>query len=186
MNKILGVVGSPRRNGSTHLLVSAILDGAEAEGATTEMVFLDDLHIKECNGCYTCWKGKPCSKKDDMNRLYPKIIGSDVIVFGTPVYWYGPTALMKCFIDRFVYFNCPANRAKIRGKSAVIAVPFEEETLKTASLLVQFFQKSLDYLEMNLTARILVPGVSRRGDIMKKRNVLQKAYRLGTKLATIQ
>ncbi len=92
-----------------------------------------------------------------MNKIYPKIIQSDVIIFGMPVYWYGPTALMKCFIDRFVYFNCPENRAKIRGKSAVIAVPFEEESPKTAHLLVKFFKKSLQYLEMNLIGTVLVP-----------------------------
>jgi hypothetical protein len=36
---------------------------------------------------------------------------------------------MKCFIDRFVFFNCPVNRGKIRGKSAALAVPFEEEKI---------------------------------------------------------
>ena len=41
-----------------------------------------------------------------MALLYPKIAQSDAIVFGTLVYRYGPTAIMKCFMDRFVYFNC--------------------------------------------------------------------------------
>ena len=127
MKKILGIMGSPRMNGNTHILVNKILKGAEDNGASTEIIFLKDMDIKECDGCHTCWKGKDCSKKDDMNNIYPKIIDSDVIVFGTPVYWYGPTALMKAFIDRFVYFNCEENRAKIRGKLAAVAVPFEEE-----------------------------------------------------------
>ena len=183
VRKILGVIGSPRKKGNTHILVSNILDSAKEKGAITETLFLNDLHIKECDGCHICWKGKPCSKKDDMNMVYPKIIQSDVIVFGTPVYWYGPTALMKCFIDRFVYFNCSKNRAKIRGKAGVAAIPFEEETLKTASLLVQFFRKSFDFLEMKFAAKILVPGVSRRGDILKKKEQLHQAYRLGKKLA---
>jgi multimeric flavodoxin WrbA len=181
--RILGVVGSPRKKGNTHILVSAILDGAKEEGATTEILFLGDLNIRECDGCHICWKGKQCNKKDDMNKLYPKIIQSDVIIFGTPVYWYGPTALMKCFIDRFVYFNCQENREKIRGKSAVVAVPFEEETPKTASLLIKFFEKSLQYLEMNLIAKILVPGVSRKGDILKKEDRLAEGYTLGRRLA---
>jgi multimeric flavodoxin WrbA len=181
--KILGVVGSPRKKGNTHILVSTILDGAKNEGAMTELLFLNDFNIRECDGCYVCWKGKHCIKKDDMNTIYPKIIQSDTIVFGTPVYWYGPTALMKCFIDRFVYFNCPENRAKIRGKSAVIAVPFEEENLNTASLLVKFFKKSLQYLEMNLIGKILVPRVSKRGDILEKHEILEKAYKLGKSLA---
>lgn len=181
--RILGVIGSPRKKGNTHILVSSILDGAKEKGAITDTLFLDDVHIKECDGCHICWKGKPCSKKDDMNTIYPKIIRSDVIIFGTPVYWYGPTALMKCFIDRFVYFNCPKNRNDIRGKDGVVAVPFEEETLKTASLLVQFFRKSLDFLEMKFAAKILVPGVSRRGDILKKKELLHQGYMLGAKLA---
>jgi len=183
-NRILGVIGSPRKNGNTHILVSRILDGAEKMGATTETLFLNDLNIRECDGCHICWKGKQCSKKDDMHQVYPKIIKSDVIIFGTPVYWYGPTALMKCFIDRFVYFNCPKNRAKIRGKAAVIAVPFEENNPQTASLLVKFFEKTLRYLEMNLIGKILVPGVSRRGDISRKEDRLEDAFKLGRKLAT--
>jgi multimeric flavodoxin WrbA len=181
--RILGVLGSPRKRGNTHLLVSRILDGAEKEGAVTETLFLNDLNIRECDGCHACWRGKQCSKKDDMNTLYPKIIQSDIIIFGTPVYWYGPTALMKCFIDRFVYFNCPGNRAKIRNKSAVIVVPFEEEDPRTADLLVRFFKKSLQYLEIKLIGKILVPGVSRRGDITKKADRLEEAYTLGKGLA---
>ena len=92
-NTILGVVGSPRKRGNTHTLVSRILEGAAAEGAAAETLFLGDLDIRECDGCHICWKGRQCSKKDDMNKIYPKIIQSDIIVFGTPVYWYGPTAL---------------------------------------------------------------------------------------------
>ena len=185
-NTILGVVGSPRKKGNTHTLVSRILEGATAEGAATEPLFLNDLDIRECDGCHICWKGRQCSKKDDMNDIYPKIIQSDIIVFGTPVYWYGPTALMKCFIDRFVYFNCPENRAAIKGKSAVIAVPFEEEDPKTAALLVKFFRKSLQYLEMKLIGKILVPGVGSRGDILKKPGSLEEGYELGRKLAKLK
>jgi len=181
-NKILGVIGSPRKRGNTHALVSKILEGAEKEGATAEILFLNDMNIRECDGCHVCWKGKQCSKKDDMNNIYAKIIDSDIIVFGTPVYWYGPTALMKCFIDRFVYFNCPENRSKIRGKFAVIAIPFEEENPKTADLLIKFFKQSFQYLEMKLVGKIIVPGVGNRGDILKKADRLEYAYELGKRL----
>jgi multimeric flavodoxin WrbA len=186
MKKILGVIGSPRKRGNTHILVSRILDGAKAEGADTEILFLNDLDIRECDGCHSCWKGRQCSKKDDMNIIYPKIIESNIIIFGTPVYWYGPTALMKCFIDRFVYFNCPGNRPKIKGKAAVLAVPFEEDNIKTADLLVRFFVKSLRYLEMKITGRILCPGVSARGDILKREEILKKGYQLGQRISKLK
>lgn len=182
-NKILGVIGSPRKKGNTHILVSRILDGAKEEGADTEIIFLNDLDIRECDGCHSCWKGRQCSKKDDMNAIYPKIIESDIIIFGTPVYWYGPTALMKCFIDRFVYFNCPENRSKIKGKAAVLAIPFEEDNIKTADLLIRFFVKSLRYLEMKIIGKILSPGVSARGDILKKEEFLKKGNQLGRRIS---
>jgi len=53
-NKILGVIGSPRKKGNTHVLVSTILDGAKAEGADIETLFLGDLDIRECDGCHSC------------------------------------------------------------------------------------------------------------------------------------
>jgi multimeric flavodoxin WrbA len=118
-----------------------------------------------------------------MKNLYPKIIGSDVIIFGTPVYWFGPTAIMKCFIDRFVFFNCPANRKKIRNKVGVIAVPFADRTLDMSDLVMGFFEKSLDYLEMRLTDKILVPGVTKRGEVRTRKQVMDKCYRLGKRLA---
>jgi multimeric flavodoxin WrbA len=186
MKKILGVVGSPRKNGNTHILVASILEGAEKQGARTEVLLLGDLAIAECDGCHACWQGKDCCKNDDMNGVYQKIIESDAIVFGTPVYWYGPTALMKAFIDRFVYFNCPANREKIRGKSAVIAVPFEEDNPETAALVVAFFEKSLSYLQMNLVGRVIVPGVGDKGEILKKAHSLKEARELGRSLSSAQ
>ncbi|MFA5054722.1 MAG: flavodoxin family protein [Dehalococcoidia bacterium] len=183
MTKILGIVGSPRKKGNTDILVDRILEGAKNAGADVEKIHLRGLTIKECDGCYICWKNKPCPKKDDMNDIYPMIDAADVIVFGTPVYWFGPTALLKAFIDRLIYFNCPGNRPKIAGKAAVIASPFEDTDMDTAAPLLAFFEKCFDYLEMKPAGRILVPGVAAKGDILAKNDALEEAYRLGSKLA---
>ncbi len=183
MKKALGVVGSPRKNGNTHVLVLKILEGVQSEGISTDVIFLSDLSIEECDGCYVCWESEKCVKKDDMSNLYEKIIESDVIVFGTPVYWYGPTALMKAFIDRFVYFNSPQNRKKIKGKLAVIAVPFEDENDDTVAPVVSFFEKSLNFLEMNLIGKIITPGVTKRGEVKEKKEYMEKAYNLGKEIA---
>ena len=185
MKNILGVIGSPRKKGNTEKMVSRILEGAHDLGAHTETIRLGDLKILECDGCHACWKGKGvCSKKDDMAALYPKIAQNDAIVFGTPVYWYGPTAIMKCFIDRLVYFNCPAHREQIRNKAAVIAIPFEDKTYATADLLVSFFERSLGYLEMRLIDRILAPGVTRRGEVSGRKQIMATCYKVGGTLAS--
>jgi multimeric flavodoxin WrbA len=180
---VLGIVGSPRRKGNTHVLVERILEGAAQAGAATEIAFLDRMRIVECDGCHRCWKGGKCAKEDDMSAFYPKIIESSAIVFGTPVYWYGPTALMKSLIDRFVYFNCPENRAGVRHKRAAIAIPFEEDDPEVAEPLIKFFDRSLAYLEMRTIGRLMVPGVTLRGEVRKKDNILSEAFELGKRLA---
>jgi multimeric flavodoxin WrbA len=179
MTKILGIIGSPRRNGNTHILVNRVLEGAKSEGSEIDSIFLSDFNIKECDGCHACWKGLECSKKDDMNGFYQKIIGSDILVFGTPVYWYGPTAIMKAFIDRFVYFNCLENRDKIKGKQAVVLIPFEEDDERTALATTEIFEKSIGYLEMSLTDILLAPGVGEKGAILEKKIILERAYNIG-------
>ena len=61
---------------------------------------------------------------------------------------------MKAFIDRFVYFNCPENRPKIKGKSAILAIPFEEDNLETAGPTLALFERSPDALPQ---VRVLKP-----------------------------
>jgi multimeric flavodoxin WrbA len=182
MKKILAVVGSPRTNGNTHILVSKIGEGAKSKSAKVDELLLSGLTINWCDGCHACWLGRQCSKNDDMRDIYQRIIQSDVIIFGTPVYWYGPTALMKAFIDRFVYFNCSKNRKKLRGKSAVIAIPFEDQTIETAEPVVDFFRRCFEYLHIEMAGKILVPGVGQKGQILQKADFLQKAYELGQNL----
>jgi len=183
MKKVLGIIGSPRRQGNTHILVERILSGVREGGGQAEAIFLGDLEIAECIGCHACWQDKPCPHHDDMEDVIAKIIKSDAIVFGTPVYWYGPTALMKACIDRFVYFNGGTNRIKIRGKSALLAIPYEEEDPETAKPVEVFFAKCFDYLEMPLVGTILAPGVTKRGEIQEKKELLNRAWEWGKKLA---
>jgi multimeric flavodoxin WrbA len=186
MKRILGIIGSPRRNGNTHILVGRLLEGAREVGAHTETLFLGGLRIEECDGCHACWRDHPCPKNDDMNALYPAISAADVIVFGTPVYWFGPTALMKAFIDRFVYFNSPANRPGVAGKSAAIVIPLEDTDPLTWEPVVRFFEQSLGWLEMNLAGTLIAPGAGKKGEIRNFPEKLEEAYEMGRTIARSQ
>jgi len=182
MAKILAVIGSPRKGGNTDILISKIAEGATSAGTSVETIHLGVLRIGECDGCHACWRGRPCSRDDDMRAIYAKIGAADIILFGTPVYWYGPTALMKAFIDRFVYFNCEANRPMVRGKRGAVAVVLEETHEETWQPVVEFFRRSLAYLEMELAETIVAPGVGEKGAIRRQSERLEEAYRLGGRL----
>jgi len=97
---VLGLQGSPRKKGNTSALISAFLDQAEKFGADTKYIDVPEKKISPCIGCGTCEKKGFCPIKDDMQEIYFQIWRADIIVMGTPVFFYGPTAQLKLLIDR--------------------------------------------------------------------------------------
>lgn len=97
---VLILSASPRRQGNSDILCDRFLEGAREKGHTVEKIFLRDYKIGFCTGCGYCFDAHTCSQKDDMTPLLEKMVGADVIVFATPVYFYSMDAQLKCFIDR--------------------------------------------------------------------------------------
>jgi multimeric flavodoxin WrbA len=173
--KILGLVGSPRKNSNTDLLVSAVLAGAAKNKHTTQKVYLYNVEIAPCVDCKACKKGDfQCVLKDGMQKLYPKIQNADVIVFGTPLYWYGPSAKMKLLLDRLRPFIASK---ELKGKKAVLVVP-SEEGADACNHTVGMFNMSLGYLETTLIS-VLLPKASERAEIKKQPDVLRQAQAIG-------
>ncbi len=103
--KILAVNGSPRgAKGNTARIIQPFLEGAREAGAETEVITLKGKEIKHCLGCFNCWTKTPgvCVHKDDMPELLEKIGEADVLVFGTPLYIFTVSGLMKDFLDRML------------------------------------------------------------------------------------
>ncbi len=97
---ILGLQGSPRKNGNTSKLLSAFLDEAESLGAQTHLIDAPRKDINPCRSCGNCDKKGFCPIDDDMQQTLPLLRKADLIVLGTPVFFYGATAQLKCLIDR--------------------------------------------------------------------------------------
>ena len=102
---------------------------------------------------------------------------ADLIIFGTPNYWNGPTAKTKLLIDRMRPF-VPSK--KLKDKKWVIVSPSAEGP-KSCRLLVEMLRLSCDYLGMKFVGKVLVKAYE-KGEIKKDQNALIKAYELGTSL----
>jgi len=103
--KILAINGSPKGvKGCTHIMLSALLEGMNQAGARTEVINLAEHKIKHCMGCLACWLKTPgqCVLKDDMVQILEKVIGADMVIYGTPLYVFTMTGLMKDFFDRSI------------------------------------------------------------------------------------
>ncbi len=176
--KVLGLVGSPRKGSNTDLLVSAVLYGAGANNHKIEKLFLYDFDISPCIDCRGCKKRDfQCVLRDGMKQLYPKLEEADVIVFGTPLYWYGPTAKMKLMLDRLRPYIASK---KLKGKKAILVVPSEEGT-EACSHLFGMFELSFKYLEMNLLGKVAAQA-SEKADVKGQPKILDEAFGLGKKL----
>ncbi len=100
---VMAVNGSPRKEkSSTYHILNPLLEGMRAAGATTEVVHLGHLKIKRCLGCFLCWVKTPgkCVQQDDMADVLERFVQADLLVFGTPLYHFNVSGLMKNFIDR--------------------------------------------------------------------------------------
>lgn len=100
MKKVLIISGSPRKNGNSDILCDEFEKGASEAGHQVEKIRLQEKKIGYCMACYYCKNTKECMQKDDMTEIIAKLIGADVIVLATPVYFYSMDGQLKTMIDR--------------------------------------------------------------------------------------
>ena len=108
---VLALNGSPRGTASnTEILIQAFLSGARDAGAETDTVYLADLEIRHCSGCFSCWTRTPgiCIHDDDMPALLERLRRTDVLIIACPLYGNMVTGLMKDCLDRMLPLSHPA------------------------------------------------------------------------------
>jgi len=182
--RVAAFLGSPRAGGNTDTLAAAVLEGAREAGCDIESHALRRLTIHPCTGCERCWEDeRPCVFADSAAELYGAIARADSLLFATPVYWYGPTAIMKAFIDRLVVFNRPQGRPLIEGKAAVLVSAWEEQGFEASDPLVRLFELSFRYLGLRFIDRLLVDGCGPKGAALQKPLALKRAREIGRGLA---
>lgn len=175
---ILVLEGSPNRNGSSNALAAEFARGAEEAGHTVRVVDAAHARIHPCTGCVRCGYEGPCVQKDDMETIRPQILAADMLVFVTPLYYYGMSAQMKTLVDRFCAFNSSIQRRRMQ--SALIAAAWNGDSW-TFDALRAHYETLVKYLCFRDRGMVLgrgcgTPAMTRRSPYM------QEAYELGRRL----
>ena len=99
---VLGISGSPRKDGNTDIVVKYVLDEIKNQkGIDTKFIRVADFNIKPCAGCRGCMKEMRCVIEDDeFNQVFDDVMNATALILGAPVYWNSPPGVMKNFIDR--------------------------------------------------------------------------------------
>lgn len=188
MIKILGISGSPRKNGNSETLLDNALEGALSKGAEIEKICLRDFEIAPCQECGGCDTTGKCVVDDDMQKIYPKLFDCGRLILASPIFFVGLTAQTKAFIDRCQCLWVAKYRLKkvpwvtnIKRKAIFISVcgsnfPYMFEGAKYT---VKAFFNTLDF---SYEAELFFRNIDEKGDIKKNAAALQKAFELGTNI----
>lgn len=108
MKKVIILNASPRKNFNTAKMLKEAQKGAESVGAEVEYINLIDLNYKGCISCFACKrKGSTtnglCAYKDDLRPILDKIINSDAVIIGSPIYYSFPTGMFRNLLERMLF-----------------------------------------------------------------------------------
>ena len=176
--KIIILMGSPNRNGSTATLVEHFTKGAKEAGHACEVIDVCHANIHPCTGCVACGYEGPCVQKDDVEQIRRKLLGADMVVFATPLYYYGMSAQLKAVVDRFCAYNGSLNSRHL--KSALLTVAWNADDW-TFEALTAHYKTLVRYINFEDKGMVLgygcgTPAMTRRS------RYPQEAYQLGKRL----
>jgi len=171
--KVIVISASPRRGGNSDYLCDRFIQGAQEAGHQVEKIFFRDKKINYCLGCGACYNSGKCVQKDDMEDVLNKMVEADVLVFGTPVYFYTMDAQLKTLIDRTV-----PRYTELKGKAYLIGTLADKGTDSVAGTIAAFrgFMDCLDNVEE--ADLIFGYGAWNKGDIVGNPAV-DEAYQAG-------
>ena len=136
--KIVGILGSPRKGGNTETLLDAALEEARNEGIRVSKISLRDKEVTPCKGCRKCTKTGKCVISDDMEEIYGEMLGSDGILWATPVYFWSMSSQTKIVMDRTFALTFPKLQlaSKVGG---LILVAGGRGCVNTANVFHMYF-----------------------------------------------
>lgn len=103
---ILLINGSPKgKKSNTYRLASAFKEGLLSRigyNSKVEELLLNQMEIKPCLGCFSCWNKTPgsCVIHDDMKTVIEKLLWADITIWSFPLYYFGVPGPLKMLIDR--------------------------------------------------------------------------------------
>lgn len=179
MKKVLVISSSPRKGGNSDVLCDKFVEGAAETGHQVEKIFLREKEINYCMGCGYCsshdYSG--CAKHDDMEEILQKMIESDVIVFGTPIYFYAISGQLKTFIDRIC-----ARYTHIINKQFYYLMTAADTSAHTVQFALGEFKGLMSCLT-NATEKgyIFAGGVWQKGEILDT-DFPAQAFKMGKEI----
>ncbi len=175
--KILVLTGSPRKNGNSNILAENFIKGAQEAGH--EVVRFDSAfrNVHTCVACDSCGTKGQCVFKDDFEIVKENLINADMVVFSSPVYYFGISAQLKTVIDRFYSINGEIQTPK----KSILILTYADTSKNLADPIIAQYTNMINYLGWKDCAQFIVSGVWQTGSV-NQTNFPQQIYNFGKNL----
>lgn len=184
---LIGIMGSPRIGSNTDLLLDQVIEGARAAGAHAEKIVVVRSRIAPCEEDYGCLTDGNCVIRDDMDDIYPKLLGADAVVVASPIFFYGLTSQIKALIDRCQalwirkhILNRPPPDSARKGAFIGVGATRGERMFEGSILTVKYFFQTIG---VEYDDELLVRGVDQIGEVREHPTAMADAFQLGKRLA---
>lgn len=177
--KVLVISSSYRTMGNSARLAEEFSKGATEAGNEVEFISLRDKKIAFCRGCLVCQKTQKCAISDDADEICEKMQSADVLVFATPVYYYGISGQLKTLLDR-----CnPLFASDYRFREIYLLFAAAEEGEEAEKRTLDGFGGwVVCYEKAALSGYVFCGGVTDVGDIDGNPK-LREAYQMGRSIS---
>ena len=172
--KILVITGSPRKNGNSNTLAEHFIRGAKEAGHDIVRFDAAFKEVHPCIACNKCGMNGECVFKDDFEFVRKHILDAGMVVFATPMYYFGISAQIKAVIDRFYAINGSIHVPK----KAALLMTYADNNKRKEKAITDHYEVLLDYLGWSDAGRVIAPGVWPVGAVNHTK-FPEQAYRLG-------
>lgn len=153
-----------RKNGHTDLLINDLFKSIDKKiqmySFETYSINFQNAPIKYCLGCCNCFNYGRCilDEHDKFYEVREKILNSDLIIIGTPIYMNNITGSMKSFLDRLSYW---AHTMMARGCPTIIVISSGNNGIDEVS---RYLFNILSFLGMNIIGLLQIKNYERFND----------------------
>ena len=174
--KVVVVSSSFRKNGNSETLANEFIRGAKETGNEVETIYLRDITLNYCRGCFACLKLNHCVIADDAKELIEKVRTADVLCFATPIYYYAVSGQLKTFLDRMN----PIYGVGHNFKDIYLLTAANDTDSKAMDGAIKDIEGWVECFEgVTLKGVVKGTGANDVGDILSHKDKLEEAYNLG-------
>ncbi|UCF92288.1 MAG: flavodoxin family protein [Desulfobacterales bacterium] len=165
--QITTLLGSAKKKGNTATVLGWVEDELKSRRHAVERIYLNDKSIKGCLGCAQCRENPDeiaCVQIDDAIGIMERMISSDVVLFASPIYFWGFSAQIKALIDRgyalVTNYHKPGHTSLMEGKRIGLLVTGADAYEENAEGLFTAFDRLVDFLLARKSGALYVGACS--------------------------